>query len=108
MGVDRTLLCFGVILCWSRWWWFTTSEDRQHTFEGLVRFFGAAGGVPRVARIDRMGALGTSQGRRFRLHAPVVAFAGHHGMTIRVCQPGMPNARARSNARSGSCVRVPG
>ena len=36
-----------MILCWSRWrlWWFTTSVDREHTFEGIVRFFEAAGGV---------------------------------------------------------------
>jgi transposase len=83
------VVCFSAILCWSRWrlWWFTTSEDRQHTFEGLVRFFEAAGGVPRIARTDRMGALGTSQGRRFKLHSPTVAFAAAHGVGIRACQP---------------------
>lgn len=82
------VVCFQVILCWSRWrcWWFTTSEDRQHTFEGLVRFFEAAGGVPRVGRTDRMGALGTSQGRRFKLHPPTHAFAQAHGIEIRSCQ----------------------
>jgi transposase len=88
-GWSGTLVCFGLILCWSRWrhWWFTTSEDREHTFEGLVRAMYAAGGVPRIGRTDRMGALGRSQGRRFRLHPPAVAFAAHHGMTIRACQP---------------------
>ncbi len=32
-GWSTPLWCFGMILCWSRWrrWWFTTSEDRQHT-----------------------------------------------------------------------------
>lgn len=80
---------FQAILCWSRYrlWWFTDSEDRQHTFEGLVRFFELVGGVPRVARTDRMGALGTSQGRRFKLHPPTVAFAAAHGVDIRACQP---------------------
>lgn len=84
------VFCFQAILCWSRWrlWWFTTSEDREHTFEGLVRFFEAAGGVPRIARTDRMGCLGTSQGRRFRLHPPTVAFAKAHGCEVRVCQAG--------------------
>ena len=64
------------MLCWSRWrlWWFTASEDREHTFEGLVRFFEAIGGVPQRGRTDRMGALGTSQGRRFKLHPPTLAF----------------------------------
>lgn len=84
------VVCFQAILCWSRWriWWFTTSEDREHTFEGLVRFFGAVGGVPRVARTDRMGCLGVSQGRRFRLHPPTVAFAKAHGCEIRACPSG--------------------
>jgi transposase len=84
------VVCFQAIACWSRWrlWWFTTSEDREHTFEGLVRFFEAAGGVPRVARTDRMGALGVSQGRRFRLHPPTVAFAKAHNCEIRACQAG--------------------
>ncbi len=68
--------------------WFTTSEDAEHTFEGLVRFFEAAGGVPKVARTDRMGALGRSQGRRFRLHPPALEFARHHGTEIRACQAG--------------------
>ncbi|MEZ5215510.1 MAG: hypothetical protein R2715_02695 [Ilumatobacteraceae bacterium] len=62
-GWPTPLWCFGMILCWSRWrmWWFTTSEDRQHTFEGIARFFGAAGGIPAANRTDRMGALGRSR-----------------------------------------------
>jgi transposase len=85
-----TVVLFAAILCWSRWrlWWFTTSVDREHTFEGLVRFFEAAGGVPRVARTDRMGALGSSQGKRFRLHPPTRAFAQWHGCEIKGCLPG--------------------
>lgn len=82
------LQCFSCVLCWSRWrlWWFASSIDREHTFEGLVRFFEAAGGVPQVGRTDRMGALGSSQGRRFRLHPPAAAFAQHHGLELRACQ----------------------
>ena len=59
VGLGEVLWCFGMILCWSRWrvWWFTTSVDREHTFEGVVRFFEAAGGVPQLCRTDRMGAL---------------------------------------------------
>ena len=92
--------CFSAVLSWSRWrrWWFTTSVDREHTFEGLVRFFEAAGGVPRVARTDRMGALGTSQGRRFRLHPPTVAFAAAHGTEVKACQ-------ARDAKRKGKVER---
>lgn len=84
------LVCFSAILSWSRWrwWWFTTSEDREHTFEGLVRFFEAAGGVPKVLRTDRMGALGSSQGRRFKLHPPAAEFARSHGAEIRACRAG--------------------
>ena len=89
-GWEQPLRCFGAILCWSRFrlWWFTTSEDRHHTFEGLVRFFESVGGVPGTSRTDRMGALGTSQGQRFVLHAPAVEFAAHHAMTISTCKAG--------------------
>jgi transposase len=82
------LQCFSAILSWSRWrlWWFTTSVDREHTFEGLIRFFEAAGGVPKVLRTDRMGALGSSQGRRFKLHPPAQEFARFHGAEIRACK----------------------
>ena len=80
--------CFGCILCWSRWrlWWFTTSIDAEHTFEGLVRFFEAAGGTTAVARTDRMGALGKSQGKRFRLHAPAIDFCRQHSLELAACQ----------------------
>lgn len=94
------LWCFGMILCWSRWrvWWFTTSEDREHTFEGVVRFFEAAGGVPAACRTDRMGALGRSQGRRFVLHPPTLGFGAHHATTITSCQ-------ARDAKRKGKVER---
>jgi hypothetical protein len=69
-------------------WWFTTSTDRQHTFEGTVRFFEAVGGVPKISRTDRMGALGQSQGRRFTLYPPALEFARHHGTEIKACQAG--------------------
>jgi transposase len=89
-GWEHPLRCFGAISCWprQRMWWFTTSEDQHHTFEGLVRTFEAFGGVPAAARTDRMGALGSSQGRRFRLHPATVAFAAHHGVRITSCQAG--------------------
>ena len=89
-GWDRPLRCFGAILCWSRrrMWWFTASEDQNHTFEGLARAFECFGGVPAVARTDRMGALGTSQGRRFKLHGAAVHFAAHYGTKITPCRAG--------------------
>jgi transposase len=95
-----TLTCFVAILCWSRWrrWWFTTSEDRHHTLEGLVQFYEAAGGVPQVSRTDRMGALGQSQGRRFRLVPAVVGFGNHYGTQIKACQ-------ARDAKRKGKVER---
>ena len=90
VGLGPVLWCFSMILCWSRWrlWWFTTSVDREHTFEGVVRFFEAVGGVPQLCRTDRMGALGQSQGRRFKLHPPTLEFARHHGTEIKACQAG--------------------
>ena len=99
-GLGPVLWCFGAILCWSRYlfWWFTTSVDRNHTFEGLVRFFEDVGGMPATARTDRMGALGKSQGRRFSLHPPTVEFAAHHGIQIKACQ-------ARDAKRKGKIER---
>lgn len=89
-GWTTPLFCFGMILSWSRQriWWFTTSEDRHHTFEGMARFFDAVGGVPAACRTDRMGALGRSQGARFVLHAPSIEFAAHHGTKITSCKAG--------------------
>ena len=89
-GWNIPLVAFGMILSWSRFriWWFTTSEDRHHTFEGAARFFDEIGGVPAACRTDRMGALGRSQGRRFELHPPTVGFAAHHGTKITSCQAG--------------------
>ena len=89
-GWAGPLVCFGMILSWSRFrlWWFTTSQDRNHTFEGMVRFFEMVGGVPAACRTDRMGALGRSQGRRFVLHPPAIGFAAYHDMKIMSCQAG--------------------
>ena len=100
VGLGPVLWCFGMILCWSRWrtWWFTTSVDRHHTFEGVVRFFDAAGGVPQIARTDRMGAPGRSQGRRFHLGAEALEFGRHHGVEIKACQ-------ARDAKRKGKVER---
>ena len=99
-GLGEVLWCFGVILCWSRYlfWWFTTSVDREHTMEGLVRAFEHVGGLPATARTDRMGALGTSQGKRFVLHPPTIDFASHHGCEIKACQ-------ARDAKRKGKIER---
>lgn len=90
VGWNINLVCFGMILSWSRFrmWWFTTSEDRNHTFEGIARFFDTIDGVPVTCRTDRMGALGRSQGRRFELHPPTVGFAAHHGVKVTSCQAG--------------------
>lgn len=44
------VFCFELILCWSRYkdWWFATSVDAAHTFEGLVLSYEEVGGVPKV------------------------------------------------------------
>ena len=57
VGWNINLVCFGMILSWSRWrmWWFTTSEDREHTFEGMARFFDQVGGVPSTCRLSPVG-----------------------------------------------------
>jgi transposase len=99
-GWAHELHCFGAILCWSRlvWWWFTDCIDREHTFEGMVRFFEHLGGVPMAMRTDRMGALGRSQGKRFSLCTPALEFARHHGTELATCQ-------ARDAKRKGKIER---
>jgi hypothetical protein len=94
------LHCFGAIMCWSRWrrWWFADSIDRNHTLEGLASFYAAVGGVPHFSRTDRMGALGSSRGRRFTLAPPVLDFARLHGTAIVVCA-------ARDAKRKGQIER---
>lgn len=82
-------------------WWFTASEDQNHTFEGLVRAVECFGGVPSVARTDRMGALGASQGRRFKLHGAAVHFAAHYGTKITPCRAG----EAKRKGKIERCFR---
>src|SRR6266540_1079038 len=66
------LHCFGAILAWSRrrFWWFAASVDREHTLEGMVRFFEDVGGVAGVMRIDNMGALVARSHPRLVVHPP--------------------------------------
>jgi transposase len=44
-------------------------------------------------KIDRMGALGRTSGRAFRLHPPALEFARYHGFAFQPCRSG--NARAK-------------
>jgi transposase len=94
-GISDELQCFGAILSWSRhrFWWFAESCDRPHTLEGLVLFFEDCGGVPVTMKVDRMGALGRTSGRAFRLHPPALEFARYHGFAFKPCRSG--NARAK-------------
>ena len=89
-GWADELHCFGTVLCWSRRkrWWFATSIDQQHTLEGLAGWFDDLDGVPAVGRTDRMGQLGQSRGRSFRWHPPVMEFARHYGVALKVCRSG--------------------
>jgi transposase len=98
-GLGR-LQCFGAVLCWSRrrHWWFAPSLDREHTFEGLVRFFEDVGGIAAVGRTDRMGALGTTRGGVFRFCAEATDFARYHGFALKACA-------ARDAKRKGKCER---
>jgi hypothetical protein len=66
--------------------------------EGLAQFYEAAGGVPYFSRTDRMGALGSSHGRRFTWHPAVLDFARLHGTALVACQ-------ARDAKRKGKIER---
>jgi len=60
--------------------------------------FKLIGGIPKIARTDRMGALGRSQGKRFVLHPATLDFCSHHGLEIKACQ-------ARDAKRKGKVER---
>jgi transposase len=94
------LHCFGAVLCYSRkrFWWFAPSYDRPHTFEGLVRFFEAVGGIAAIGRTDRMGALGTTRGGVFKFCPEALEFARYHGVALKAC-------RARDAKRKGKSER---
>ena len=89
--------CFSAILCWSRVriWWFARSIDREHTFEGLVRFFEFIGGVPKVARTDRMGALGSPRDDVSPCILPPPPSPSSTAARSGPARPATPSARAR-------------
>ena len=103
-GWEHELHCFGAVLCWSRVksWWFSSSIERSHTFEGLARFFEAVDGVGAVGRTDRMGCLGRSRGKAFictrrRWSSPTTTASPSRPAT-----PPTPPARARSSGPSAT------
>jgi len=99
-GWDHELHCFGCVLCWSRYkfWWFAPSIDRPHTFEGLVQFFEAIGGIPAVGRTDHMGQLGQSRGKAFVFAPVALSFARHYDFALKACE-------ARDAQRKGKTER---
>ena len=56
------------------------------------------GGIQNIYRTDRMGALGTSQGRWFYLHPPTVGLAAYYDTEVKACQ-------ARDAKRKGKIER---
>ena len=92
-----------MILCWSRWRTVVVHHVASIVStpsKGVVRFFEAAGGVPQVCRTDRMGALGQSQGRRFKLHPPTFEFA----RSSRHRDQGLPGRRRETQGQGRAAV----
>jgi len=73
------------------------SVDREHTFEDWCAS-SSSSACPQGLAHRPHGALGTSQGRRFRLHPPAHGFAQFCGTEIRPARPVTPSARARWSA----------
>lgn len=79
-------------LGWSRrfHFWCTTSEDAEHTYEGLIRSFEYFGGVVRAVLVDNQKAtvLAHSSGRGgVRFNQRFVDLAGHYGFLPKACRP---------------------
>ena len=83
-GGLRACSVYSAILSWSRWrlWWFTTSVNREHTLKGSSASSKRPAVSPRCCAPTGWGALGSSQGRRFKLHPPAQEFARFHGTEI--------------------------
>jgi transposase len=82
--------------------WCTTSEDAEHTYEGLIRSLEYFGGVPQEVLVDNQKVAVDDHPR----HGPVqfaprfLDLAAHYGFTPRACRP----YRARTKGKDERMV----
>jgi transposase len=104
-GVATTVHFVVNTLGWSRrfHFWCTTSEDAEHTYEGLIRSFEYFGGVVCEVLVDNQKAavLAHSSGKGgVRFNQRFVDLAGHYGFTPKACRP----YRARTKGKDERMV----
>ena len=83
--------------------WCTTSQDAEHTYEGLIRSFEYFGGVPQEVLVDNQKAavlLHPATGR-VQFNPRFVDLAGHYGFRPRACKP----RRAQTKGKDERMVR---
>lgn len=82
--------------------WCTTSEDSEHTYEGIIRSFEYFGGVTEEVLVDnqKSAVLEHPSGGPARFNERFVDLAGVYGFTPRACQP----YRARTKGKDERMV----
>jgi transposase len=82
--------------------WCTTSEDAEHTYEGLLRSFEYFGGVPQEVLVDNQKVAVEEHPRQgpVQFADRFVDLAAHYGFTPRACRP----YRARTKGKDERMV----
>jgi len=83
--------------------WCTTSEDAEHTYEGIIRAFEYFGGVTREVLVDNQKTAVISHKVRDRVvvfNERFIDMAGHYGFIPRACRP----YRARTKGKDERMV----
>lgn len=82
--------------------WCSTSQDAEHTYEGLIRSFEYFGGVPQEVLVDNQKTAVLEHPSRgaVRFQARFADLAAHYGFTPRACRP----YRARTKGKDERMV----
>ena len=82
--------------------WCTSSQDAEHTYEGIIRSLEYFGGVPEEVLVDNQKAtvLEHKVGQTPRFNERFLDLAGHYGFTARACKP----RRARTKGKDERMV----
>jgi len=101
--------CFSAVLSWSRMriWWFAPFIDREHTLEGLVRFFESIGGVHRGTARSRRLEDGAKSGDPGTCPAPPCGRCGPPGANIDLVVGTVRVERSLWERRNGDVIIGP-
>jgi transposase len=83
--------------------WCTTTEDAEHTYEGLVRSFEHVGGVTKEVLVDNQKAAVIEHriGDRVVFNDRFLDMAGHYGFVPRACRPNRARTKGKDERMVG-------